>query len=225
MSTQRREPDPKHLMSTQRRELMRPNSAPNDGARRLREVLLRRTQRSVALTAKIGANTIGQYARGDRRPEPDNRAQLEIHFGIPPTSWDEPNVLREGMPVPDSDIAPNTIATPCEVSRGESKRESQVDLDDRPPDSATVHRAPLGGLDDYVVNVYASTIADGLFGPLRESLARHRAYADDPRALAIRIADDLMAPIVAVLTDEAEVAELEAFTRLMLARAKARGHA
>lgn len=78
---------------------LKPELAATDGSRRLRIVLLGRTQRELGQVAGIAPNAIGAYARDERLPEPENRTRLDQACGIPTGAWDAPNLSRGAVPV------------------------------------------------------------------------------------------------------------------------------
>lgn len=73
---------------------LRPVDAKNDGVRRLREVLLRTTQAELARRLRAVPNTLGQWVRGERSPEPAMRTRLHEVLQIPVFAWDLPNALH-----------------------------------------------------------------------------------------------------------------------------------
>lgn len=87
--------------SKPRKPLLAPEDAPNDGARRLREMLVRKTQSELAVicdasgefVTSVAPGAIGAWARGDRRPIRELRVAMERAWGIRAAAWFEANSL------------------------------------------------------------------------------------------------------------------------------------
>lgn len=70
------------------RSILRAKDAPNDGVRRLREML--RWQSAAQLARKIGcdATAVRRWARALRTPTPEWRVILQTALGIPLEAWE-----------------------------------------------------------------------------------------------------------------------------------------
>lgn len=77
------------------RELLRPADATNEGARRLRELLRRRTFGALARLLACDERAVRLWAREACRPSLRLRLRAEERLSIPADSWDE---------APDSDV-------------------------------------------------------------------------------------------------------------------------
>lgn len=66
-----------------------PATAPNEGVRLLRELLLRRSARQIAKRAGVDFSTICRLASGKSKPLAETRATLEATLQIPAGAWDE----------------------------------------------------------------------------------------------------------------------------------------
>jgi transcriptional regulator with XRE-family HTH domain len=72
---------------------LRPIDAPNDGSRRIRELLKRLTSGQIAQKLLCDISTVCRYAQGRRSPERAVRQRCDEIYGIPIGSWEEPNAL------------------------------------------------------------------------------------------------------------------------------------
>lgn len=78
-----------------RRKRGAPSEAPNEGARCIRELLLRRSAAQIART--VGCDEVGvrRWAHGDRLPSRQFRARLLDAYTIPLDAWDRETSRRE----------------------------------------------------------------------------------------------------------------------------------
>lgn len=72
------------------RELLRPTDATNEGARRLRELLRRRTFGALAKQLRCDERAVRMWAREEAKPSLLLRARVEDVLGIGANTWDEP---------------------------------------------------------------------------------------------------------------------------------------
>lgn len=70
------------------RVLRRAEDAPNDGVKRLREVLRRLSATIVARRIDRTAATVRRWASATRTPDPDSRDKMEQNLGIPSGAWE-----------------------------------------------------------------------------------------------------------------------------------------
>lgn len=85
------------------RELLRPADATNDGSRRVRELLRRRTFGAIAKQLRCDERAVRMWAREDTKPSLVLRARIEDVFAIPASAWDEeptPDVYAAGKDPP-----------------------------------------------------------------------------------------------------------------------------
>lgn len=70
------------------RQILRASESPNDGVRRLRELL--RYQSAARLAMRLGCDStaVRRWARGARTPSPAWRERLYDVLGIPVESWE-----------------------------------------------------------------------------------------------------------------------------------------
>jgi ribosome-binding protein aMBF1 (putative translation factor) len=70
------------------RKILRARDAPNDGVRRLRELV--RFQSAAQLAKKLGCDStaVRRWARATRTPEPEWRDIMRKQLGIPLASWE-----------------------------------------------------------------------------------------------------------------------------------------
>jgi transcriptional regulator with XRE-family HTH domain len=70
------------------REILRAKDAPNDGVRRLRELLRFQSAAQVATRLACDATAIRRWSRGDRTPTPESRSAMQEKLGIPVEAWE-----------------------------------------------------------------------------------------------------------------------------------------
>ncbi|MDX6479495.1 MAG: hypothetical protein QOG85_5 [Gaiellaceae bacterium] len=75
------------------REILRAIEAPNDGVRRLRELL--RFQSAAQLALRIGSDptAVRRWAHAKRTPTPQWRQQMETVLKIPVYAWEDDDAL------------------------------------------------------------------------------------------------------------------------------------
>lgn len=79
------------------RHLLRPDDAPNEGARRLRELLRTRTFGQIARKLGCDLSGVRRWAVGTWNPDRRMRERLWEEFAIAVEVWDEPPITRARM--------------------------------------------------------------------------------------------------------------------------------
>jgi hypothetical protein len=73
-----------------RRSKLEPSGATNEGARQLRELLVRQTFGALARRLRCDEGAVRHYAREKRKPNDGMRERIFTTFGIPYDAWDKP---------------------------------------------------------------------------------------------------------------------------------------
>lgn len=71
------------------RELLRPSDATNEGSRRLREILRRRTCGAIARLLRCDERAVRMWAREEAKPSRLLRVRAEDVLDIPAHAWDD----------------------------------------------------------------------------------------------------------------------------------------
>ncbi len=91
-------------------------------------MLRTRRQNALAAAAGVAASSLGQWARGERVPEPAFRAQLEQRLEVPAGAWDEPNRAGEGVPdSSSSSVSSGSSGENARAERSEDASESHAE--------------------------------------------------------------------------------------------------
>jgi hypothetical protein len=75
------------MRTTSRRKRLLPETAPNEGAKRLRTLALRTTWARLEEISGVDRDSLMRYSGGRRHPDVTARVSLESKLGIPPESW------------------------------------------------------------------------------------------------------------------------------------------
>jgi len=99
-----------------RRSLLSPETAPNEGARKLCEILGRMTFTAVARRLACDPSGVRRWALGEWKPDRRSRVTLRDKLGISTTSWDS-EISRTSRPPRSARPPVSSSSAPATRSR------------------------------------------------------------------------------------------------------------